>query len=115
MASGDWRATSSPSLRDLRAKSASGVRISSHGAHPRSTQLRFRASSSVSLSFGPKFSRKVSSTGNSSELTALGLKRWLGWGWVSWKKWGVHWCCLYWGLECEQGFRVLGGKVKRNW
>lgn len=82
MASGDWSGTSSPSLRLLRAKSASGVRTSSHGAHPRSIQLRRRASSSVCLSLGANFSRKVSSTGNSSELKALGGKeREGGGGW----------------------------------
>ena len=74
MASGDWRGTSSPSLSDLRAKSASGVRISSHGAHPRSIQFLRRHSSSLasSLTVGPKNSVKLSSTGNSSELKHLG-------------------------------------------
>lgn len=74
MASGDWRGTSSPSFKLLRAKSASGVKTSSQGAQPRSTQLRFRASSSVSLSLGPNFSRKVSSTGNSSEMKELAVR-----------------------------------------
>ncbi|KAI4343642.1 hypothetical protein L6164_010970 [Bauhinia variegata] len=74
MASGDCSGTSSPSFKLLRAKSASGVRISSQGAQPRSIQLRVRASSSVSLSLGANLSRKVSSTGNSSELTDLAMK-----------------------------------------
>lgn len=88
MASGVWRGTSSPSLRDFLAKSASGVKISSHGAQPRSIQLRRRASSSVSLSLGPKFSRKVSSTGNSSELKDFGVVQGLG-KWVLSKE-GKH-------------------------
>lgn len=91
MASGVWRGTSSPSFKLFRAKSASGVSTSSHGAHPRSIQLRFRASSSVSFSLGPNFSRKVSSTGNSSELKQLTVK--------------VD--CL---VRLEKGISVLAGK-----
>lgn len=72
-------------MSDFLAKSASGVRISSHGAHPLSIQFRRRASSSVSLSLGPKFSRKVSSTGNSSELKDFGVNESLG-KWVLKKK-----------------------------
>jgi len=68
IASGVLRGTSSPSFSDFFAKSASGVRISSHGAQPRTIQFFLRASSSVSWSFGANFSRNVSSTGNSSEL-----------------------------------------------
>lgn len=106
MASGVWRGTSSPSLRAFLAKSASGVRISSHGAHPRSIQLRRRASSSVSLSLGPKFWRKVSSTGNSSELkdfmTVEGLGQWVL------KAEGRH------GKWWEEGFKGLGKEKKRG-
>lgn len=72
MASGDCSGTSSPSLRDLRAKSASGVRISSQGAHPRSIQFLRRHSSSFASSLGPNVWTKVSSTGNSSELKHFG-------------------------------------------
>lgn len=112
MASGDLRGTSSPSLRLLRAKSASGVRISSHGAQPRSIQLRLRASSSDSLSLGPRFSTKVSSTGNSSELKALAVRLPENGG-LRWRNGGGRrrrWKC---GGEGEgEGFRVLG-RVKR--
>lgn len=81
MASGVCRGTSSPSFNDFLAKSASGVRISSHGAHPRSIQLERRASSSVCFSFGPKLERNVSSTGNSSELNAFRRGKGMrGWG-----------------------------------
>lgn len=102
MESGFCKGTSSPSLSDFLAKSASGERISSQGAQPRSTQFLRRASSSVSLSLGPKAWRKDSSTGNSSEENALGRGELKIRGDLNKKnKWG---CCC-----CFLGIRVLGG------